>query len=126
MRKLTWRPLTSEDTQSSADLLNVIETVDKIGENYTAEDTLTELIDPYADLERASLAAFDGDVMVGFMKAKVVHERNHQASKLVVDVLTRLRTGPLLRAHGAPAQRPAARCDPRRAADRAVVTRRRR
>jgi GNAT superfamily N-acetyltransferase len=32
------------------------------------EDTLQELIDPYADLERASLAAFDGDVMVGYMK----------------------------------------------------------
>lgn len=70
MQDLTWRPLTSADAESSADLLNVIETVDKIGENYTAEDTLTELIDPYADLERASLAAFDGAVMVGFMKVR--------------------------------------------------------
>lgn len=34
------------------------------------EDTFTELIDPYADLERASLAAFDGDVMVGYMKVR--------------------------------------------------------
>lgn len=65
---LTWRPLTREDAQTSADLLNAIEAVDKIGENYTAEDCLTELDDPYADLERASLAAFDGDVMVGYMK----------------------------------------------------------
>ena len=65
---LTWRPLTQEDAQPSADLLNAIEAVDKIGENYTAEDTLTELIDPYADLERGSLAAFDGDLMIGYMK----------------------------------------------------------
>jgi mycothiol synthase len=70
MRELTCRPLTSADAQSSADLLNAIETVDKIGENYTAEDTLTELLDPFADLERASLAAFDGDVMVGYMKVR--------------------------------------------------------
>jgi mycothiol synthase len=77
--ELTWRPLTREDAKASADLLNAIETVDKIGENYREEDTLTELIDPYADLERGSLAAFDGDVMVGYMKirykpsADVVH-----------------------------------------------------
>ncbi|WP_410657617.1 GNAT family N-acetyltransferase [Amycolatopsis sp. lyj-112] len=67
---LTWRPLTGEDAKASADLLNAIETVDEIGENYTEEDTLQELIDPYADLERASLAAFDGDVMVGYMKIR--------------------------------------------------------
>jgi mycothiol synthase len=67
---LTWRPLTSEDAKASADLLNAMETVDKIGENYTAEDTLQELIDPYTDLERASLAVFDGDVMVGYMKIR--------------------------------------------------------
>ncbi|MFD4672383.1 GNAT family N-acetyltransferase [Lentzea sp. NPDC058450] len=65
---LTWRPLTRDDAQPSADLLNAMEAVDKIGENYTAEDTLTELVDPFADLERASLAVFDGDVMVGYMK----------------------------------------------------------
>ncbi|MEV6242857.1 GNAT family N-acetyltransferase [Lentzea sp. NPDC051838] len=79
MRELTWRPLTRDDAQASADLLNAIEVVDQIGENYTAEDTLTELVDPSADLERASLCAFDGDVMVGYMKvrhkpsASVVH-----------------------------------------------------
>jgi mycothiol synthase len=70
MRELTWRPLTSADAQSSADLLNAMETVDKIGEHYTAEDTLTELVDPYADMERGSLAAFDGDVMAGYMKVQ--------------------------------------------------------
>jgi mycothiol synthase len=67
---LTWRPLNRDDAQASADLLAAIEAVDRTGENYTAEDTLQELIDPYADLERASLAAFDGDVMVGYMKAR--------------------------------------------------------
>jgi mycothiol synthase len=65
---LTWRPLTQDDAEASADLLNAMETADRIGENYTAADTLTELIDPYADLERASLAAFDGPTMVGYMK----------------------------------------------------------
>jgi mycothiol synthase len=67
---LTWRPLTREDAQASAELLNAIETVDRIGENYTAEDTLTELVDPYADLERGSLAAFDGDTMIGYVKIR--------------------------------------------------------
>ncbi|SFW91926.1 GNAT family N-acetyltransferase [Amycolatopsis australiensis] len=67
---LTWRPLTREDAQASADLLNAVETLDRIGENYTAEDTLQELIDPYADLERGSLAAFDGDTMAGYMKIR--------------------------------------------------------
>ncbi|MEU4667588.1 GNAT family N-acetyltransferase [Amycolatopsis sp. NPDC023774] len=67
---LTWRPLARDDAQAAADLLNAMETVDRIGENYTAQDTLQELVDPYADLERASLAAFDGDVMVGYMKIR--------------------------------------------------------
>ncbi|MEU3625199.1 GNAT family N-acetyltransferase [Amycolatopsis coloradensis] len=67
---LTWRPLTREDAKASARLLNAIEAVDQIGESYTEEDTLQELIDPYADLERASLAAFDGEVMVGYMKVR--------------------------------------------------------
>jgi ribosomal protein S18 acetylase RimI-like enzyme len=67
---LTWRPLTRGDAKASADLLNAIETVDKIGENYTEEDTLQEMVDPYVDLERASLAAFDGDVLVGYMKVR--------------------------------------------------------
>jgi mycothiol synthase len=70
MLELTWRPLTREDAKASADLLNAMETVDRVGENYTAEDTYTELVDPYADLERGSLAAFDGDLMVGYMKIR--------------------------------------------------------
>lgn len=46
------------------------DTLTEIGESYTEEDTLQELIDPYADLERASPAAFDGDVMAGYMKIR--------------------------------------------------------
>ena len=70
MPALVWRPLTKADAQSSADLLNAIETADRIGENYTAADTLQELNDPFSDLERASLAAFDGDRMVGYVKTR--------------------------------------------------------
>ncbi|MFC1408771.1 GNAT family N-acetyltransferase [Streptacidiphilus sp. N1-12] len=65
---LAWRPLTTGDAKASADLLNAIEAVDRTGENYDEEDTLQELTDPYGDLERASLGAFDGELMVGYMK----------------------------------------------------------
>lgn len=68
---LTWRPLTTGDARAAADLLNAMETVDRIGENYDEEDTLHELVDPYLDRERGSLGAFDGDVMVGYMKTPV-------------------------------------------------------
>ncbi|WP_367132791.1 GNAT family N-acetyltransferase [Saccharothrix sp. HUAS TT1] len=80
MDGLTWRPLTTADAEASADLLNAIEVVDRIGENYTAADTLQELVDPCADLERDSLAAFDGDVMVGYVKVryKPVAEEVHR------------------------------------------------
>ncbi|MEV6847567.1 GNAT family N-acetyltransferase [Actinoplanes sp. NPDC051411] len=67
---LTWRPLTRDDAKASADLLNAMESVDGFGEYYEEEDTLQELIDPYTDLERGSLAAFDGDVMAGFMTTR--------------------------------------------------------
>jgi mycothiol synthase len=70
LSSLTWRPLTSEDAKAGADLLNAMEAVDMIGEFYDEEDALQELIDPYAELERGSLAAFDGDVLVGFMKCR--------------------------------------------------------
>ena len=67
-RSLTWRPLSVDDAQAAADLLNAQEAVDGIGENYTAADTLQELLDPYLDTERASLGAFAEAVMAGFMK----------------------------------------------------------
>ncbi|GAA2057275.1 hypothetical protein GCM10009839_78290 [Catenulispora yoronensis] len=65
---LTWRSLTTGDAKAAADLLNAMEAVDQIGQLYTEEDTLQELIDPYLDLERASFGVFDDDVMVGDMK----------------------------------------------------------
>ncbi|MBL7257751.1 GNAT family N-acetyltransferase [Paractinoplanes lichenicola] len=67
---LTWRPLERRDAKASADLLNAMEAADQAGEFYDEEDTLQELVDPYTDLERGSLAVFDGDVMVGFMKTR--------------------------------------------------------
>ncbi|MBM2623327.1 GNAT family N-acetyltransferase [Actinoplanes sp. LDG1-06] len=67
---ITWRPLARGDAKTSADLLNAMEAVDQIGEYYDEEDTLQELVDPYTDLQRGSLAAFDGDVMAGFMKTR--------------------------------------------------------
>ncbi|GAA0931290.1 GNAT family N-acetyltransferase [Virgisporangium aurantiacum] len=66
---VTWRPLTTGDADAAAGLLNAMEAVDRVGENFDAEDVLQELEDPYADLERASLAAFTGDLMIGYMKA---------------------------------------------------------
>jgi mycothiol synthase len=81
---LTWRPLTSEDAKAGTDLLNAMETVDKIGENYEEADTRQELIDPYAELERASLAAFAGDVMVGYMKA-IYNPAAEQVHRVFVD-----------------------------------------
>jgi mycothiol synthase len=65
--ELTWRPLTTADAEALADLFNAMEAVDRIGENFSAEDAHHELVEPYADLERASLAAFAGDVLVGFV-----------------------------------------------------------
>jgi mycothiol synthase len=62
----TWRPLATDDARAWAELLNAIEAADKTGENYDEEDALQELTDPYADLERASLGAFDGERMVGY------------------------------------------------------------
>ncbi len=67
---ITWRPLHRGDAKASADLLNAMEAADQIGEYYDEQDTLQELIDPYTDLDRGSLAAFDGDVMAGFMKIR--------------------------------------------------------
>ncbi|GAB2607540.1 N-acetyltransferase [Paractinoplanes abujensis] len=67
---LIWRPLTRGDARTSADLLNAMEAADQVGEFYDERDTLQELVDPYTDLERGSLAAFDGDVMAGFMKTR--------------------------------------------------------
>jgi mycothiol synthase len=115
---LTWRPLTSEDAKASADLLNTMEIEDRIGENYEEEDTLQELVDPYADLERASLAAFAGDVMAGYMKAtyKPSAEEIH---RVVIDGgvhpdYRRQGVGTVLLEAGVAAQRRCTRCITRR------------
>ncbi|GAA2481995.1 GNAT family N-acetyltransferase [Winogradskya humida] len=81
---LTWRPLTSQDARAGADLLNAMETVDKVGEYYDEQDALQELTDPYAELERGSLAAFDGPVMAGFMKVRYQPDAD-QVHRIVMD-----------------------------------------
>jgi mycothiol synthase len=63
---VTWRPLATSDAKAWAALLNAIEAEDKVGENYNEQDALEELQDPILDFERGTLAAFDGDVMVGY------------------------------------------------------------
>jgi len=67
---LTWRPLTSDDAAALADLLNAAEVEDKTDENYDEEDARDELENPHLDLAGASLGAFDGDVMVGYVSAQ--------------------------------------------------------
>ena len=63
---LTWRALTTGDAKAWADLLNAVEAEDKTDEHYDEEDALQELEAPYLDLATASLAAFEGDLMVGY------------------------------------------------------------
>jgi mycothiol synthase len=66
---LTWRPVALSDAAACAVLLNAIEDVDHFGE-FFGEDDVAELIgDPVLDLARGTLAAFDGDAMVGYSLA---------------------------------------------------------
>src|ERR1700760_1972830 len=81
---LHWRPLTSADAKAGADLLNAMEAVDQVGEFYDEQDALEELTDPYAELDRASLAAFDGDVMAGFMKCRYQPDAE-RIDRIVID-----------------------------------------
>lgn len=67
---VTWRPLTPADARAAAELLNAVEAVDRIGENYNEEDAYQELTDPHVDLARGSLAAFVGEAMVGYTAAR--------------------------------------------------------
>jgi mycothiol synthase len=79
-----WRTLTPEDARSLAGLLDAMEAVDRTGEHYDAEDTLQELTDPYVDLERASIAAFDGDRMVAYLMA-VYQPAAHEVHRVLLD-----------------------------------------
>ncbi|WP_020665013.1 hypothetical protein [Amycolatopsis benzoatilytica] len=105
MPELHWRPLTKADAQSSADLLNAIETVDRIGG--------TRLVSE------------------GIEGAKKVHALHHPTRKLAVDIhqaekisralsCARVRARPLFPADHASARR-GHRADSGRLRDRAVV-----
>jgi mycothiol synthase len=54
-----------QDAAAWARLIVDAETVDRTGEYYGAEDLAEELADPLLDLERATLAGWDGDILVG-------------------------------------------------------------
>lgn len=56
--RLTWRSLRPEDAAAYAELLNAVEQVDDIGENYSAEDVAEELSDPEVDLPRDTWAVW--------------------------------------------------------------------
>ncbi|NUP46476.1 MAG: GNAT family N-acetyltransferase [Catenulispora sp.] len=70
-QQLSWRPLRLSDAASLADLLNTAEPVDGGEEYYGTDDAAEELSDPNVDLARASIAAFDGDLLVGYLTAAV-------------------------------------------------------
>jgi mycothiol synthase len=68
---LSWRPLLVSDAEYLADTLNAAEAADGGTEHYSVEDAAQELTYPGVDPERASIAAFDGDVLVGYSAAVV-------------------------------------------------------
>jgi GNAT superfamily N-acetyltransferase len=77
--ELVWRPLDRADVPAWHRLLVAIEAVEQEDENPTEADVLTRFDDPYVDMARGSLAAWDGDRMVGYhyMKARTVAETSH-------------------------------------------------
>jgi mycothiol synthase len=68
---LSWRPLLVSDAEHVADLLNADTAADDGEENYSTEDAAEELDDPNVDLARGSIAAFDGDLLVGYLTVMV-------------------------------------------------------
>jgi mycothiol synthase len=68
---LSWRPLLVSDAEHVADLLNAAEAADDGEENHSTEDAAEELGDPNVDLARGSIAAFDGDLLVGYLTVMV-------------------------------------------------------
>ena len=63
---LTWRPVAPGDAAACAVLFNAIEDEDHFGEYYSEADAAEQLGDPGLDLERGTLAGFDGEAMVGY------------------------------------------------------------
>ena len=77
---LTWRALTLSDAAQGARLLAASEVVDQTGENYSEEDFAELLTHPMVDLENGTMAAFDGETLIGhcFVYARTTAEPVHQ------------------------------------------------
>ena len=63
---LTWRAIAGSDVDAWARLLAAAEAADGLGEHYSAEDLTEELADPSLDPAADTIAAFDGERMVGY------------------------------------------------------------
>lgn len=66
---LSRRPIAARDARALAELLNAIEAVDVFGEYYSESDAAEQIDAPTLDLERGTVAIFDGDRMVGYSSA---------------------------------------------------------
>lgn len=77
---LDWRPIERGDVAAWKRLLDAVEAVEQEDEHPTEADLLDRFDDPYVDMARGSLAAWDGDRMVGhhWMKARTAAEPTHE------------------------------------------------
>lgn len=77
---LSWRPIERGDVAAWKLLLDAIEIVEQDDEHSTEADLLDRFDDPYVDMARGSLAAWDGERMVGYhwMKARTAAAPGHE------------------------------------------------
>jgi GNAT superfamily N-acetyltransferase len=64
--ELVWRPMRQTDVAAWHALLVAVESVDRTGENFDADDLAEELASPTLDLTRDTVAAFAGPDMVAY------------------------------------------------------------
>jgi ribosomal protein S18 acetylase RimI-like enzyme len=77
--ELIWRPIERADVTAWRRLLEAIEAVEQEDEHPSEQQLLEHFEDPYVDLARGSVAAWDGDRMVGYhwMKARTAADPVH-------------------------------------------------
>jgi ribosomal protein S18 acetylase RimI-like enzyme len=77
--EFTWRPTGRGDVPAWKRLLDAIEVAEQEDEHPTEADLLDRFTDPFVDMARGSLAAWDGDRMVGchWMKARTEADPFH-------------------------------------------------
>ncbi|RAG86542.1 hypothetical protein DN069_06175 [Streptacidiphilus pinicola] len=77
---LSWRPIERGHVAAWKLLLDAIEVVEQDDEHSTEADLLDRFDDPYVDMARGSLAAWDGERMVGYhwMKARTAADPGHE------------------------------------------------